>query len=145
MIDERDLFILNELRKNARLSSRALAKKVGLPISTVHRRIKRMEKEGIIKGYYAAIDFEKIGKPIEALILINLAEGREYIPLEQIKKELKGIGEIMEILVLQGGNIDLITKVRLPNLKNLSSFLENIRKLEGIEEVSCSIVAEELS
>ncbi|MEM5834868.1 MAG: Lrp/AsnC family transcriptional regulator [Candidatus Aenigmatarchaeota archaeon] len=145
MIDERDLIILNELRKNARLSSRALAKKVGLPISTVHRRIKRMEKEGIIKGYYAAIDFEKIGKPIEALILINLAEGREYIPLEQIKKELKGIGEIMEILVLQGGNIDLITKVRLPNLKNLSSFLENIRKLEGIEEVSCSIVAEELS
>jgi DNA-binding Lrp family transcriptional regulator len=104
-----------------------------------------MEKEGIIKGYYASIDFEKIGKPIEALILINLAEGKEYIPLEQIKKELKNLGEIMEILTLQGGNVDIIAKVRLPNLKNLSSFLETIRSLEGIEEVSCSIVAEELT
>jgi len=145
MLDERDLIILNELRKNAKLSSHSLAKKVGLPISTVHRRIKRMEKEGIIKGYYASVDFEKIGKPIEALILINLAEGKEYIPLDQIKKELKNIGEIMEILTLQGGNVDIIAKVRLPNLKNLSSFLETIRSLEGIEEVSCSIVAEELT
>jgi DNA-binding Lrp family transcriptional regulator len=40
---------------------------------------------------------------------------------------------------------DIIAKVRLPNLKNLSSFLETIRSIEGIEEVSCSIVAEELT
>ena len=144
MIDERDLIILNELRKNAKISSRSLAKKVGLPVSTVYRRIKNLEQRGIIKGYHAEINFEKVGKPIASLVFINLAEGRDYMPIEKIKEELKQIGEIIEILTLQGGSFDLIAKVRLSDLKTLTPFMERIRQIEGIEEVSCSIINEEM-
>lgn len=143
MIDERNLIILNELRKNSKASSRSLAKKVGLPISTVYRRIKDMEKKGIITGYHASVDFEKVGKPVGALILINVAEGKDYIPIDKIKEELKNAGEIIEILTLEGGNIDVIAKVRLSSLKTLNPFLETIRSIEGIEEVSCAIICEE--
>ena len=56
-MDERDEAIIKILERSAKLSSRAIAKRVGLPISTVHRRIKKMEQEGLISGYKALINY----------------------------------------------------------------------------------------
>jgi Lrp/AsnC family leucine-responsive transcriptional regulator len=144
MVSERDIIILNELRRNAKLSSRSLAKKVGLPISTVYRRIKEMEENGIIKGYHAIVDFDKVGKPVGVLLLINLAEGREFIPIGQIKEELRKKGDLLQVLTVHGGEIDMIARVRLKSLNEITPFLEKIRDIEGIEEISCLIETEEL-
>ena len=70
----REEMIVKALEKDGKLSTRRLAKKVGLPISTVHRKVKKMEEQGIIKGYKAVIDHEKTGHPIPMLIFINLSE-----------------------------------------------------------------------
>jgi DNA-binding Lrp family transcriptional regulator len=58
-MDEKDELILQALEKNAKLSSRAIAEKIGLPISTVHRRIRKLELDKVIKGYRATIEYEK--------------------------------------------------------------------------------------
>jgi DNA-binding Lrp family transcriptional regulator len=144
MLNEKDLIILNELRKDSKISSRSLAKRVGLPISTVYRRVKNMEEKGIITGYHASVDFEKIGKPVGVLILINLAEGKEFIPIDEIRNHLQKSGEIMDLMTLHGGSFDLMAKVRLSDLDSITPFLEKIRNIEGIEEVSCTIISQEL-
>jgi len=143
-MDEKDMIILAQLRKNAKLSSRALAKRVGLPISTVYRRIRKMEDAGVITGYHAEVDFDKIGKPVGILVMINLAEGREFIPIDKIKQELRRMGEILELMTVHGGNFDLLARVRLASLKTITPFLERVRNIEGIEEVSCVLVSEKL-
>ncbi len=143
-IDEKDMIILAQLRKNAKLSSRALAKRVGLPISTVYRRIRKMEDAGVITGYHVEVDFDKVGKPVGILVMINLAEGREFIPIDKIKQELRRMGEILELMTVHGGNFDLLARVRLASLKTITPFLERVRNIEGIEEVSCVLVSEKL-
>ena len=144
MVDERDLIILSALRKDSKMSSRKLAKLVGLPTSTVYRCVRRMERDGIITGYHVAVDFEKIGKPVGVMIFVNVAEGKEYIPIAKIRQALKKHGEIMELLTVHGSEFDLVAKVRLDSLKSLTPFLERVRNIEGLEDVSCSIISQEL-
>lgn len=82
-MDEKDEAIIRVLKRKAGLSSRSLARMVGLPISTVHRRVKKLEREGVIVGYKALINYEKTTTQIGALLLVNLAEvipGRGHIP-----------------------------------------------------------------
>jgi Lrp/AsnC family leucine-responsive transcriptional regulator len=146
-MDAKDEAIIKILEKSAKLSSRALAKKVGLPISTVHRRIKRMEKRGVIKGYKAIIDYEKTREPIGVLVLINLAEAipeKGRVPRAEVIEELKKFKEIKEILSVEAANFNLVVKVRLANLKELSHFVEQVRSILGIEEASSAIVIEEI-
>jgi DNA-binding Lrp family transcriptional regulator len=73
-VDEKDEAILKILGRRARLSSRTLSNMLDIPISTVHRRVKRLERDGVITGYKALIDYEKTTWPIGALLLIDLAE-----------------------------------------------------------------------
>ncbi|TRO46328.1 winged helix-turn-helix transcriptional regulator, partial [Candidatus Bathyarchaeota archaeon] len=73
-MDKKDEAILRILSRKAGLPSRSLSKMLKIPLSTVHRRIKKLEHEGIIEGYKALINFEKTLWPIGALLMVNLAE-----------------------------------------------------------------------
>ena len=146
-MDEKDESILKALEKNAKLSSRAIAEKVGLPISTVHRRIKKLEKDGIIKGFKAIIEYEKTKRPISAYIFINIAEtipDKGHIPKAGIVGKLLKYPEIQELADVQGSNFDLVTKARFGTLKELSNFVEELRAIEGIEELFSAIITEEI-
>ena len=83
MLDKKDLAILEILKHNSNLSTQNIAKKTNIPITTVHNRIKKLEKEGIIKEYSVVLDNKKIGKPIAAYILITV----DYKLLQQLKTQ----------------------------------------------------------
>lgn len=146
-MDKKDALILRVLERSAKLSSRAVAREVGLPISTVHRRIKRLEQEGVITGYKALINYEKTDRPIGAYIFINLEEatpGRPRIPKRDIVDRLKKFNEVQELADVEGPIFNLVVKVQLHSLKELSMFTEELRSLEGIEELSTAIITEEI-
>ena len=69
-LDKTDMKILKNLMLNSRLSSRQLALNLGMSTVTVLSRIKKLEKEKIIKGYTAIIDHEKLGYGLTAIIEI---------------------------------------------------------------------------
>jgi len=145
-MDEKDEAIIRVLERKAGLSSRSLAKMVGLPISTVHRRVKKLEREGVIIGYKALVNYEKTTMPIGAFLLINLAEvisGRGHIPKKDIITALRKFEEIEEIIEVQATHFDLAIRARFQSLRKLSAFIEELRSIEGIEEVSSAIIAEE--
>jgi DNA-binding Lrp family transcriptional regulator len=145
-MDEKDEAILKILGRRAGLSSRALSNMLDIPISTVHRRVKRLERDGVITGYKALIDYEKTTWPIGTLLLIDLAEsmpGKGPIPKKVILNSLKRFPEVEEIIEVQAATFDLVVKARFQSLKKLSDFVEELRSVEGIEETSSAIVTDE--
>jgi len=145
-MDEKDEVIVRVLERKAGLSSRSLSRMVGLPISTVHRRVKKLEREGVIKGYKALLNYEKTTRPIGAMLLVNLAEvipARGHIPKKDIINTLSKFNEIEEITEVQASAFDLVMKARLQSLRKLSALIEELRFIEGIEEISSAIITEE--
>ena len=147
-MDKKDETILKVLSRKAGLSSRTLSKMLKIPISTIHRRIKKLEHEGIIQGYKAIINSEKTSTPIGALLMVNLAEvipGKGHIPKKNVLKSLSRFNEIEEIIEVQAADFDLIIKARFESLKAQSNFVEALRYIDGIEEISSAIIVEETS
>ena len=73
MIDETDRKLLDLLQCNARASNAEMAAKVSLTVSSVHERVKKMERKGIIKGYVAVVDPEELGKQLLAFLRLTVA------------------------------------------------------------------------
>ena len=145
-MDKKNEAILRILSRKAGLTSRTLSKMLKIPVSTVHRRIKRLEHEGIIQGYKAVINFEKTSWPIATLLIINLAEvipGKGHIPKKEIIQSLSHFNEIEEVIEVQAGDFDLIVKARFERLKDQSNFVEELRCIDGIEKISAAIIIEE--
>jgi DNA-binding Lrp family transcriptional regulator len=145
-MDKKNQAIIQILSRKAGLSSRTLSKMLKIPISTLHRRVKKLEQEGIIEGYKAIVNFEKTTWPIGALLMVNLAEvipGKGHIPKKDILRSLSRFNEIEEIIEVQAADFDLILKARFESLKDQSDFVEELRCIDGIEEISSAIIIEE--
>jgi Lrp/AsnC family transcriptional regulator for asnA, asnC and gidA len=147
MVDERDKIIINTLRKNAKISIRELAKKTNLPQSTIHRRLKILEREGVIKGYRLVLNWEKIGRPIGILVFIDVIPEKRplqkpFIPLKKVEEELEKFEEVEEVLLTEGEK-DIMVKARLKNLQEVREFLDKIRNIPGVTELESCIIIEE--
>ena len=137
--------ILAILKENSKLSTSMISRKAGVPITTVHNRIKKMCKEGIIKKYTIVLDPKKIGMPILALILINF----NYKLLEDKNKEafakilhIDGVEELFEVT----GDYDLILKVRTKDIETLNEVLTKLRSGNfAVRDTKTMIVLNEIS
>lgn len=128
MIDEIDRQIVMLLQDDARLSNSALAEAVGLTISTVHERVKKLEKKGIIKGYVAIVDAEALGKPIMAFIrLVVAATSGNYLESkDSIMSVCLAEPDVLEFHNVAGEDC-FILKVRAASPKALEKLIERIR------------------
>jgi len=130
-IDGKDLQILDMLRANSRLSEQKIAKKTGIPMTTVHNRAKKMREAGIIEGYTVRLNHAKLGKPITAYVLlkaVNQADQNEL--LEYIAK----IPQVCEAAMITG-DFDLMLKARIGGMEELNKVVvANLRKHKGIGE-----------
>lgn len=76
-LDSLNWKILVELQKNARISYTDLGKTIGLTAPAIAERIEKLEEAGIIKGYRADIDIEKLGFPIRVIMCFTIDRGKE--------------------------------------------------------------------
>ena len=97
-----------------------LAKATGEPSATIHYNIKRMEKDGVIKGYKATFDYSKIDEGVCAYVLINLAYD-EDVNHEQVSKKLAGMPQVESVDIISGG-WDMLIKVRAKSLDEFYEF-----------------------
>ncbi len=137
-LNEIDEAIIRVLERKAKLSSRALSSMLHVPISTVHRRIQRLERNGTIIGYKALINYEATDRPISALIMINLAEAGEeatHTPKKDVLDRLKRLSTVEEIVEVQAASFDVIVKGRFESLRKLSEFVDELRSVNGIDSL----------
>lgn len=136
-IDNIDKQILSILLNNARTSYSDISKAVGLKSPSVIERIKKMEKEGIIKGYYVDIDYQMIGYDIMAFIGLVIDDaGHEEAFKEKISTFDDSIIECYEV----SGDFTLILKVITKNTQTLSNLLKKLKKQPGFQETHTIIV-----
>lgn len=118
MVDKIDALLLDELQEDSSRKIHELAKRLRLPRSTVYNRIKRLERDGTIKGYKAVVDAEKIGRPVTAFVNV-ITSGLNQ---KEVAKHLSGLGLVEEVFVVTGP-YDLIAKVRLKDNAELGKFV----------------------
>jgi len=146
MADDKDILILDALKKNARASVLEIAKETGLPNTTVHNRIKKLKKDKVIEGYTIRINPQKIGKKIAAYISITV----DYQTLKKQKQTQKQLAEkiaktpgVIETDIITGGS-DILVKVRLKNIEELNKFVtETLRNLDGVEKTETMVILKE--
>jgi Lrp/AsnC family leucine-responsive transcriptional regulator len=141
MIDEIDRQIVTLLQEDARLSNAALAKEVGLTVSTVHERVKKLEKKGVITGYVARVDAEALGKPIMAFIRISVGAATEgYLESKNsITSVCLNEPDVLECHGVAGEDC-YILKVRATSPKDLEKLIERIRCQATVSRSITSIV-----
>ncbi len=124
MIDATDMKLLDMLQKDGRLSNAEMAAAVGLTVSSVHERVKKMERKGIIKGYVAMVDSEKLSKPLLAFIrlTVNPAEPGTAAIVSLCLAE----PDILECHNVAGEDC-LIIKARAESPKKLETLLSAIK------------------
>lgn len=142
MIDSKDLRILSIIQENCKLSLKELAKRVGLPMTTIHDRIKRLERSGIIKGYRAVLNDKKLGFGVTAFILISfsyeLKEGR--ISQRELVRKIATLPEVQEAHIVTG-NWDIIVKVKVEDVDELGRFVvDRLRMIKGVDKTLTCVV-----
>jgi Lrp/AsnC family leucine-responsive transcriptional regulator len=95
-LDSTDWAILRALQKNGRTTIAETARMVGLTPPATAERIRRLEDQGVVRGYHASIDLEKIGRPICAFIRVRFAGGK-YEPFEKVVERSEAILECHHI------------------------------------------------
>ncbi|WP_456366370.1 Lrp/AsnC family transcriptional regulator [Thermococcus sp.] len=134
-MDELDRKILELLQENARMSYREIAKAVGVAVGTVYNRIKRMEEEGIIKGFYVGIDYEKVGFGLTAVVGIK-ARGKDIV---RIEREIAGSPRVMQVYDVTG-EYDIIVVAKFRDRADMNRFVKWLLSLEGVEKTNTSVV-----
>ena len=146
-LDEKDLQVLDELKENAKRTTSQISKRIGIPITTVHNRIKKLEKLGIIKNYTVKIDYKKLGKGITAYItatVIYMLPSGIKVSQEDVAKHVKRLAGVESVELMTGGT-DLLIQIRVKDIDELNEFvIHKLRNVEGIDKTQTMVVLSEV-
>ncbi len=134
-VDETDRKILNVLLSDSRLSFRGVASKVGVSAATIINRIRRMEKEGIIKGYTAVIDYEKLDYDIDAIINMKISKGKLF----EVEKRIATNPSVVAVFDVTG-DFDSTIMAKFRNRRALDAFLKRVQTYEFVEATNTVLV-----
>ncbi len=130
-IDDIDKQILAFLHEDAFVSNKVIAERLGLSITPVHERIKKLEKEGIITKYQAQINAQKLGKTLTVFCDISLKEhAAEY--LKQFEQDIMALPEVQECYCVSGQS-DFLLKVVVRDMDAYRAFI--LQKLASIKNI----------
>jgi Lrp/AsnC family transcriptional regulator, leucine-responsive regulatory protein len=138
-LDRIDHHILSLLRTDGRMSHAAIAKQVGLSGPAVHERVRKLEQSGVIAGYTAVIDPEKVGLPHVAFCQVTLAGGNEFAMDEPIVARICEESGVLEFHRVAGEDCYLV-KIRTSTSKELEQVLRRIRSIRGVDRTRTTIV-----
>lgn len=136
-IDAIDRRLLRALQENGRMPVSDLAEKVGLTPSPCLRRLKMLERAGVIRGYAALVDQEKVGLPVSVFVSIKLEMQREQA-LEHFEAAIRNCPEVVECYLMTGPR-DYLLRVVAEDLAAYERFLkETLTRVEGVASIESS-------
>lgn len=136
MLDDIDVKILEILQQNGRTRRNDLAAVVGLSLPSVSDRLRKLEENGILRGFFASVDPKKVGRDITAFIFVTLDSSRHY---HQFLEHASTIDEILECHAITGEGSHLL-KVRTHNTASLERLLAKIQAWAGVQSTRTNVV-----
>ncbi len=120
-LDKTDTRILRELQRDARQTNQELARKVGLSPAPCWRRLRRLEKEGVITQYSAVLDAERVGFTITAFSHVSL-ENHHPDSVKAFGDLIRERPEVQESFMMSG-EYDYLLKVVARSMADFQQFL----------------------
>lgn len=134
-IDDIDKKIIAQYAQDARQSYHQVAKKIGVAVSTVQARTRRLEKEGIIKGYTAVLDYEKLGLSVTAITSVTTVGGK----LSEVEGKLAQMPQASAVYDVTGAT-DAIVLSKFKSTNELSKFTKTIQAIPNVYRTETHIV-----
>lgn len=139
-LDRIDKQLLQLMQANARISNLELADQVGLSPTPCSRRVKQLEKQGLIKRYVTLLNAEALGLDLTAIIGITMDR---HTPerFEAFEKAIVEMPEVLECSIVTGQAADFLLKVVVRDMRHYETFLlGRLTKLSGVTGVHSSFV-----
>ena len=137
-MDEKDLIIIDALKKDASLSVAKLAINTKLPSTTIYNRVKKLRDSGIIKNYTINIDKERVYGNIVGIILIKATNTDQRSIVQKLLDHTS-----VENAAIMTGNTDIVIRIRVKSIEDLNKFiLDYLRKIKGIQDSTTMISLE---
>ena len=142
-LDRTDRRILECLQDDGRISNVALAKMVNLTPTPCLERVKRLERDGYIRGYAAILDPEMVGSGLLVFVEIDLTRTSPDV-FRDFRKQASRLSEVLECHLVSG-NFDYLIKARVKNMQEYRDLLgEKILSLPGVNGSRSYVVMEEV-
>jgi len=136
-IDDMDRRILRLLQRTGRLSNAELADQINLSASACHRRVQRLEREGIIKGYVALLSARRVDRPTTVFVEITLSGQSDDI-LDAFEKEVALIPDLLECH-LMAGTADYLLKITAQDTDDFARIHRRyLSRLPGVAQMHSS-------
>ncbi len=120
-MDRIDFEIVQQLRKNARISNKELAEQVGLAASTCLSRMRYLRASGVLRGYHAEVNAAAMGMEIEAMVAVQLTRHTRR-GVESFRQHLLGFEEVQRVLHTSGAS-DFLVQISVRNTEHLRDFV----------------------
>ena len=141
-LDRVDMSILDMLKENSKTKIHVIAKKLGIPQSTVHHRIKRLTENGIISKWSITPNYKLLGLTVKSFVLVYVdvtVLKRIRKTQEDIAKRLIGLENVQSVDIITG-EADLLVSIRAKDMHDFQRILmENIQSIEGIVKTKTMI------
>ncbi|MEQ8952908.1 MAG: Lrp/AsnC family transcriptional regulator [Gammaproteobacteria bacterium] len=137
MVKKSDQQLIALLQDNARRPVSELARELGLSRSTVQGRIRKLEQQGILRGYSVVLGDEYLNEQIAAHVLIKVQQKLTGATSRQLR-ELPQTRALYAI----SGDYDLIAIIQADSTETLNQTLDEIGNLEGVERTNSSVILE---
>lgn len=142
-LDRIDRMILDILQRDGRIAISELAARVNLSTTPCSERVKRLERDGIIMGYYARLNPEKLERNLLVFLEIKLSAKSGDV-FEQVARDLSEIPEVLECHLISG-DFDYLVKARLKEMSAYRRLLGNLlKKLPSSASSHSYVVMEEV-
>ncbi len=143
MLDRVDRRILEQLQNDGRLSNQELAERVALSPSPCLRRVRALERTGVIRRYAALVDPLQVGLGLIAYVSVKL-EKRGKMPVEQFTRAVQTWAEVIACLSMTG-DMDYLMRVQVEDLEHYSRFImDKLLKQPGVIDIRTNFVLERI-
>jgi Lrp/AsnC family transcriptional regulator, leucine-responsive regulatory protein len=137
-IDRVDTKILHALAQDGRMSWRDLADRIGLSLTPTLRRVRRLEEAGIISGYSARFDEQRLGFGITMYVMVTLERQTEET-LKVFERRVADVPEVMSCYLMTG-EADYILRVVVSDLQSYQRFmLDVLTRIPGVSRIQSAL------
>lgn len=139
VIDNKDLTILENLEKNARISFNNIAKQLNISEAAIRKRVKKLEEQNVILGYKASVNYKKLGYSNKVVIGVD-TQAKDYF---KVISKLKEFDEIKNLTTSSGDHM-IIFEVWIKSMEELNIIMEKVNNIAGVTQSCPSILHESM-
>ena len=134
-VDELDIKILKELKRDARQSYRELAEKLKIAEGTVYNRVNKLKEMEVLKGFIADIDYGKLGHDLTAVIGVRVGKGKLPDIEEKISKE-SNVSAVYDVT----GEYDALVVAKFKDRAGLNGLVKRILAMPEVDRTYTMVV-----